>query len=149
MTLVSKSFLFLLIIQANSIILTESKVNQMVIESLSCFKLVWYILFYSTVSFQTLPNFKSAGDQLIEHEFQNQEATAKKCKIEYVPVISIEHLFMGGFFRKMKAITVCYPVAKIKRLNCKINSMAKLLIRGFDYKTAKLCGTRNKFKSKN
>ena len=110
--------------------------------------MVWYILFHS-VAFQTLPNSKSAGDQLTAHEFQNPEATTKKCKIEFVPVISTEHLFMGGFFRKMKAITVCYPVAKIKRLNCKISSMAKLLIRGFDYKTAKLCGTRNKLKSKN
>ena len=105
--------------------------------------MVWYILFHS-VAFQTLPSSKSAGDQLTAHEFQNPEATTKKCKIEFVPVISTEHLFMGGFFRKMKAITV----AKIKRLNCKINSMAKLLLRGYDYKSAKLCGTKNEIKHK-
>ena len=98
-------------------------------------------------------NSKSnAGDQLIaptHHEFQNQETKKKKCKIEFLPVISTDYLFMGGFNRKMKAITVCYPVAKIKTLDCKINSMAKLLLRGFDYKSAKLCGTKNTLEAKN
>ena len=113
-----------------------------------CLKMV---LFHS-VSFQTSPNSKITRDQQKKptfHEFQKYEDTTKKCKIEFMPVISTDHLFMGGFFRKMKAITVCYPIAKIKRVNCKINSMAKLLLRGFDYKKAKLCGTKNKLKSKN
>ena len=68
-----------------------------------------------------------------------QETPLKKCKVEFVPVISIKNLFVGGFFRKMKAVTVCYPIKTHK-----INSMAKLLLRGYDYKSAKLCGTKNK-----
>ena len=77
-----------------------------------------------------------------------QETSLKKCKVEFVPVISTKNLFVGGFFRQMKAITVCYPIKTHKTLNCKINSMTKLLLRGYDYKSAKLCGTKNEIKHK-
>ena len=50
--------------------------------------------------------------------------------------------------KSVSKITLCYPIKTHKTPNCKINSMAKLLLRGYDYKSAKLCGTKNEIKHK-